>query len=214
LPPSQSSLDSLELATATYEANVHLAASFLAERGLTSPGIADTWRLGVVVDPLPAHESMVGRLAIPSIGVRGVVSLRFRCLEHHDCKMSEHGKYLGQSNAPTRVFNGRALHTAGSFIAIAEGELDAIALNESDIPAVAIVGANNWKAHHSRLFAGFSKVYVCGDGDKAGRDFAAKVSLSVPTSTLVNMRQGQDIGDVFQAEGAEGVRALIGIPGA
>ena len=165
-------------------------------------------------DPLPGHETMVGRLAIPSIGVRGVVSLRFRCLEHHDCKVLDHGKYLGLPNASTRVFNGRALHTAGSFIAIAEGELDAIALNESGIPAVAIVGANNWKAHYSRLFAGFSKVYVCGDGDKAGRDFNQRVSAAVPTAIIVNMGQGEDISDIFQTEGAEGVRAIVGINGA
>ena len=156
----------------------------------------------------------MGRLAIPSIGVKGVVSLRFRCLEDHDCKEHDHGKYLGVFGAPTRVFNVRAVHEAGSHIAIAEGELDAIALNESGIPAVAIVGANNWKPHYGRLFAGFDRVFVCGDGDKAGRDFAAKVALSVPTSILVNVGQGQDIGDIYREGGAEHVRATVGITGA
>ena len=208
-PPSASSLASLETATAHYQAHAGDAEGWLTNRGYTGPSFGATWRLGVVRDPLPGHEQMLGRLAIPSIGPRGVRSIRFRCLQVHDCKEQGCPKYLGLPGTATSVFNTRALHTAQSFIAVAEGELDAVALNESGVPAVAIVGANNWKPFYARLFGGFDQVFVCGDGDDAGRAFNLKVSASVPGVTIVAMGDGKDISDIYRDLGAEGVRDVV-----
>ena len=149
-------------------------------------------------------------LAIPSIGTRGVYALRFRCLEPHDCKELGHGKYRGLSGAETRIFNVRAVHEAGDSIAIAEGELDAVVLNQCGIPAVAVTGARNWKAHYPRVFAGFSTVYVCEDGDTAGREFSRKVSGDVLTGVIINLGTGQDVTDIFLSEGESGIRERFG----
>lgn len=207
-PPSDASLRLLERATARYEANVDLAAEWLQGRGIDR-STAERFRLGVVVNPEPNHEHLVSRLAIPSIGLRGVVSLRFRCLQGHDCKEADCQKYLGISDVETRLWNPRALHTPGGRIGIPEGEIDGMTLEMCDLPAVGIPSANNWKAHYPRLFVGYEKVYVFGDGDTAGRDFNARVLRDVPHAIIVTMGQGLDVNKVFQEEGRQGVWSLI-----
>lgn len=207
-PPSESSLRSLERATARYAANLGLAAEWLQARGIDR-STAERFRLGVVVSPEPNHELMVSRLAIPSIGLRGVVSLRFRCMQGHDCKEVDCNKYLGEDGVETRLWNPQALHAPGGRIGISEGELDGLTLEMCDLPAVGVPSANNWKAHYPRLFAGYDKVYVFGDGDRAGRDFNARVLRDVPHAIIVTMGQDQDVNKVYQEEGRQGVWQLI-----
>lgn len=209
-PLSDDSLKSLARATSLYEQDADRVMAYLGRRGI-SPSTAASFRLGFVSTPIEGHEQMRGRLAIPSLGPRGAVSLRFRCVEPHDCKEAGHGKYLGVPGAETRIFNTRALHEAGDYIAIAEGELDAVILNQCGIPAVAVPGARNWKPHYNRVFAGFSNVYVAEDGDEAGREFARKVAGEVLTASVITMGTGQDVTDVFLAEGQSGVRARFGL---
>lgn len=212
-PPSDASLKSLEATTVKYEQAVELARDFLVGRGF-SRSTAGLFRLGVVNDPEPGHEDYAGRLAIPSIGIRGVVSLRFRCMESHVCKDADCPKYLGEFGAATRPFNTRALHEASDIMAIAEGELDAISLCCSGIPAVAVPGAKSWKAHYPRLFTGYSRVYVIGDGDRAGRELNECVSKALPNAIVVTMAQGCDVNDVYRVSGGAGVRELLGLGGA
>lgn len=207
-PPSDASLRSLERATARYEANIDLAAEWLQGRGIDR-STAARFRLGVVVSPEPGHEYMVSRLAIPSIGLRGVVSLRFRCMQGHDCKEAGCPKYLGEESVDTRLWNPRALHEPGPRIGIAEGEPDGITLEAIGLPAVAVPGVENWKDHYPRLFTGYEYVYVFGDGDKSGREFNARVLRDVPHAIIVTMGSGQDVNDVFTAEGDRGVWNLI-----
>jgi hypothetical protein len=207
-PPSDASLRSLEKATARYAANIDLAGEWLQARGIDR-STAERFRLGVVVSPEPGHEDMVSRLAIPSIGLRGVVSLRFRCLQGHDCKEVDCHKYLGFGEVETRLWNPRDLHAPGSKIGISEGEIDGITLRMCELPAVGVPSANNWKPHYPRLFAGYEKVYVFGDGDKAGREFNARVQREVPHAIIVTMGQDLDVNQVFQEEGSRGVWSLI-----
>src|SRR4051812_39466457 len=121
------------MATAAYQKHLDVAEEYLAGRGI-SRAIAESHRLGVVVDPMPGQEGMRGRLAIPALG-RGntVYSLRFRALHNVDSF-----KYLGLPGVDLRLFNVRALHEAGDTIHIAEGELDAISLGAAGLPAVGV----------------------------------------------------------------------------
>jgi hypothetical protein len=133
-PLSPSVRDSLEMATAAYQKHLDVAEEYLAGRGI-SRAIAESHRLGVVVAPLPGHERMVGRLAIPYLGRGSVVSgLRFRSLDNGD------PKYLGLPGVELRLFNVRGLHEAGDTIHITEGELDAISLTACDLHAVGVPG--------------------------------------------------------------------------
>jgi DNA primase len=204
-PLSNASKAALEEATLRYQASVGEAWDYLMERGI-SPDTAETFRLGVVSDPITGHEQFAGRLAIPSLGPTGApYGIRFRSLD------TDEPKYLGISGAPTRLFNLRAVVTAGDVIHITEGELDAVVLCQAGMHAVGVTGSNAWKRHHPRLFAGFTKVFIWGDGDKAGQQFSRTVFDSLDTGIIVGMKVGQDVNELYLSEGVEGLHRALGL---
>jgi DNA primase len=179
-----------------YAQSVGLAQEYLAARGLSSE-IARRAGLGVVHDPHTGHDQMSGRLSIPYITTTGVVDIRFRSLDGSD------PKYLGLPGARTHMFNVRAVSEADDYIAVCEGELDAITLHFAvGIPAVGIPGASNWKTHYRRLLQDFEKVFVFADGDKAGNDFARHLAREVQGVVIINMPEGEDVNSMYLKEGS------------
>src|SRR5690606_13632589 len=83
------------------------ALDYLESRGLHEPEVTDRFSLGVVLEPaIREHENYVGRLSIPYITPSGVVAIRFRCIEDHDCKNIErHHKYMDVSGSGTFMYN-------------------------------------------------------------------------------------------------------------
>jgi DNA primase len=201
-PLSPSVRDSLEMATAAYQKHLDVAEEYLAGRGI-SRAIAESHRLGVVVAPLLGHERMAGRLAIPYLGRGSVVSgLRFRSLDNGD------PKYLGLPGVELRLFNVRGLHEAGDTIHITEGELDAISLTACDLHAVGVPGVTTWKKHHSRLLAGFTRVFIWGDGDGPGREFAQKLAREIEAAIVVPMPEGMDVNSLLVRDGPDVLRSM------
>lgn len=200
-----------EQATATYEADLAADAAaqqYLLKRGF-GPEIAQRFRLGVVRRPLMEHGHFVGRLSIPYLTPGGVVSMNFRCIEDHKCKEIEgHQKYLKPEGLENRLFNVLALQERGDFICVCEGEMDAIALAAAGIPGVAVAGANAWQKHYPRCLDDWSKVYVFGDGDDAGKSLNKRLINDV-RAIPVRMPKGMDCNDVYRRDGAEGLRRLI-----
>ena len=158
---------------------------------------------------------MYGRLAIPFIGPGGnVYDLRFRCLDEHDHKDPDVHcpKYLGSEGIQTRLYNTRALASDSLTIAICEGELDAATLTVCGWAAVGVTGAKAWKAHHPRMFSGFDRVVVIGDGDSAGKDFVSSVVRSMPSQAsgvIMSGSQGSDINEVYVNSGKAGLIELL-----
>lgn len=180
----------MDIATVAYQGALDEAMPYLTGRGIDR-ATAERFRLGVVRDPISGHEHVTGRLSIPSISSTGAVySLRFRTLTDGE------PKYIG-TPGEMRLFNLRAITEAGSVICITEGEMDAITLDQCGYHAVGVPGANAWKRPHSRIFAGFSRVYVFGDGDASGRDFARRVSDSMRQAIIVPVPDGCDVNSVF-----------------
>ena len=178
---------------------------YLAARGI-APETADLFRLGYVTDPAPGHERVEGWLAIPYLGMNDdgeeeVWSIRFRCLpelQHPgaSCKDMRHGKYHGLAHEWARVYNVRVLPVAGTEIHIAEGELDAVVLNQAGFPAIGMPGATQWRYHHARMLAGFSKVYVWGDPDEAGAKLVGDVMAACRNAAPVRLTEG-DVTETF-----------------
>lgn len=192
---SLSQKQSLGKAAKHYAQNVVLAQEYLAARGL-SLAIAQRAGLGVVNDPHTGHDGMVGRLSIPYITNTGVVDIRFRSLDGSD------PKYLGLPGAKTHMYNVRGVAEADDYIAVCEGELDAITLHYAvGIPAIGIPGASNWKVHYRRLLQDFERVYVFADGDKAGHDFARHLAREVNGVVIINMPEGEDVNSMYLKEG-------------
>lgn len=204
-PLSSSSKAALEEAVRKYERTLPHAADYLADRGI-NPDTAVRFRLGVVADPITGHEQFTGRLAIPSLGLDDApYAVRFRAMN------GEEPKYMGIGGMFTRLFNLRAILRPGETIHITEGELDALILEQAGFSAVGVPGANAWKRHHPRMFAGFGKVFIWGDGDKAGQEFARTVFNSLETGIIVGMNPGQDVNDLFLSEGVEGLHRALGL---
>ena len=202
-PLSPSQRETLEEATTSYQGAVTSdAARYLLHRGIEE-ATAVTFRLGVVVDPLPGHERYRGMLAIPYLHRDGhPVSMRFRRLA------SEGPKYLGLPEDPTRMFNTAAIYRAASEIHVTEGEFDAMILNQIGLPAIAIPGATNWKYHYAVALAGFSRVWVWGDPDEAGHEFVGTVSRAMRQARGVRLKHG-DVTDTYLQGGKSALLDLI-----
>lgn len=206
-PLSPAIRSSLEAAVSQYENQIQqdlgIRGEHLLDRGIGPASIAG-FRLGYVKEPISGHEQYHGCISIPSLGANGsVVGLRFRSLSN------DGPKYLGLSGAPTRLFNTRAIHAAGDDICITEGEFDSIILTQCGLYSCGVTGAQNWKRHHRCNFAGFRRVYIFGDGDKAGQDFSKKVFESLDNGVRVNLPPGKDVNDVWLDGGKESVLSLM-----
>jgi len=153
---------------------------------------------------------MAGRLVIPHIGPAGnVYDLRFRCIEHADCKEAGcKSKYMGLPGVQTRTFNTRAIALAGDELHVTEGEMDAMSLSMAGFQAIGIPGVNALSRHFDRMVAGFSKVTVWADGDDAGRGMAEKIARAVPIARILIMRAGQDVNSILVEGGPDALRRL------
>lgn len=194
---------SLEQATTYYERTLHLALPYLESRGITEE-IARKYRLGVVERPCSGHERYQGRLSLPYLTPSGVVSLRFRLLD------GEGSKYLSLPGDKGSLYNVRALFAQSDAIAVTEGELDALIVQEHvGVPAVGLPGVNLWKPLYENLFKDFERVLVVGDGDTAGRQMTERLCEVLDNAVPVVMPDGMDCTDLFLAEGVDGLKERL-----
>lgn len=202
---SKSQKELLEKATESYAQNLQEIVPYLASRGITEQ-TAVMFRLGFVREPEMGHEPYVGKLAIPYLTPTGVIDIRFRSLN------ADSGpKYMSRPGATTHIFNINALSNDSDVLAICEGELDTVVATQAGFSAVGLPGANNWKSFYNRVLADWSKVILLCDGDNAGREMAKNLSRELDNVFPVFMPEGQDVNDVYLAEGAEGLRKRAGV---
>ena len=195
----------LAKATSKYKDSIHLAEGYLNRRGLTLDD-ARMAHLGVVEEPLPSHEQYRGRLVIPYLTPTGVVDIRFRAMG------PEEPKYMGLPGTHTRLYNVIALQEAGDFIAVCEGEIDALTLHyKCGIPAVGVPGATAWKKHYTRILQDFEKVYVFADGDQPGSDFAKNIAKELQSVVTLQMPEGEDVNSQFLQYGYEYFREKVAV---
>lgn len=196
----------LETATEVYHEQLEHADHYLRERGI-SLEVAATYRLGVVVEPLPGDSDFTNRLSIPYLTMGGVVDLRYRALLPEQTP-----KYLSRPSAHSTLYNVNALFSDSSTIAICEGELDTIVMDAIvGVPAVGVPGANNYKDHYRLLFEDYERVLVVCDGDQAGRDFGKRVAADIEGATIIHLPDGLDVNDLYLSEGVNAVRQLLGM---
>lgn len=182
-------------------------AQYLRSRGL-GPEAVTRFRLGVVRRPLVGHEQYRGRLAIPYLTPAGVVNIRFRCLQSHDCKAVDCPKYLSADGAGTNLFNVLDLKKDSPFIVVCEGEIDAMSFSLAGIPAVGVPGVDAWQKHFARCLEDFEVVYAAGDGDKAGSKFNSLMAREVKARPL-RIPRGSDGNALYVQGGADALRRLL-----
>lgn len=183
-----------------YAGQLEPALPYLLARGITKEA-AQIFSLGYVNE-----GEYRGRLAIPYLTPAGVVTIKYRCIVHDDCKAFDCVKYLTESGCGTHLYNAHVLIHNNDTIVITEGELDAVTVQAyAGIPAVAYPGVDTWqKQPHYRLcFEGVSEVIVVADGDKPGREAAKRVSESIGMSArVVDLGTGEDANSFIARQGS------------
>lgn len=187
---------------------------YLRARGLSEEQVAARLLGLVSVDCDPMYADLVGRLAIPYLTPAGVVAIRFRCLEDHDCKEYEevhgfHKKYHQMRGEADHLYNVLALHERHPAIGITEGEFDAMVVDEHVLPTVGVPGATKWKPFWARLMEDYDRVFLIGDGDDAGKRFVEKLMEVLPNGHPVVFPAGHDPNSYFLEHGPEGLTEFI-----
>jgi len=185
-----------------YQAALSPAArSYLAGRGLDE-GAIERYRVGEVTRD-SEHWKYAGMICLPYVTKRGgVVSLKFR--QAHKCvEACPHEKYI--TPYPTRLYNAPAMDRADElgFIAICEGELDAITLDyHCGIPAVAVPGVKTWQQHGEwpSLFTGYQSVFMFADDDDEGRKLADRVKHDIRDAHTVTLESGKDVNEAYVSD--------------
>jgi len=118
---------------------------------------------------------------------------------------------MSRPGATTHIFNVDALNNDSDFLAICEGELDTVIATQAGFNAVGLPGANNWKGFYARVLADYTKIILLCDGDNAGREMAKNLSKELENVFPVFMPEGQDVNDIYLAEGADGLRKRAGV---
>lgn len=213
--PSNSLKELYNSATETYAAALASNASavaYLTKRGLSEDS-ARSFRLGVVDNPYPGHERFVGRLVVPYQTLGGVCGASFRCIAHEQCKGIHDDKYQWPSGLSRRMFNTPALDIDSPYIAICEGEMDAMTAQQAGIPAVGIPGVKAWKDFWARCFRGYDTVFILADHDDSGegQEMAEKVSRSLAGARTILMPEGHDVNSFVLEQGREALRKRLGI---
>lgn len=191
----------------SYTARVDLALPYLAGRGIDKAH-ALSEGLGVVVDPIPGHEHLRGRLAIPYLTQSGPVNMNFRCMQDHECKEFGHQKYMMLPGFQTNLYHVKSIKAAGDFIALAEGEFDTLSANIAGIPTVGVPGSKKWEEHWAAIFLQFTRVYVFQDGDKAGTEFGDKCVAELG-AIRVPMPPREDVNSTWVQHGSQALRDRI-----
>lgn len=183
--------------------------AYLTEERKFSQATVDRFLLGAVVSPDVLDEDARGMLAIPYNTPAGPVALRFRRPPHKDTGP----KYWQLPHTDLTIYNTPAFFESEDTIAITEGEMDCITLNQAGIPAVGLPGASSWKNHYELLFEGYASVVICADNDDqgAGRKFAAKVAQKVPGPRVVLMPEGHDVNSYYAEFGRTALREYMGV---
>lgn len=211
----------MDTASQTYHAELRTAGpavDYLKARGVSGAS-AQFFRLGVVAqDPLPGHEPYVGRLVIPYLTPAGPVTLRFRCIEHDDCKPIHNDKYRSLPGDGTpRLYNTLDLTRHEPYVAICEGELDAVTAHQAGIPAVGLPGTSAWRTDRqhpmNRAFRGYDSVFILADADDKGqgRQFAEDIAESISNARVILMPEGHDVNSFVLAFGEDALRAKLGL---
>lgn len=175
------------------------------ERGLDAD-LLTKYRIGLVGEDCSLEwKPYVGRYSIPYVTRTGVVTIRFRRAAH-----AEGGpKYLSLPGDTARLYNVRTLLHDGHTLAVVEGEIDAITLEEhAGLPSVGVPGVANWKPVFANLVGNYDRILCIGDGDEAGRNFAETLAEDLEAVPVV-MPEGEDVNSYWQHHGPLELRGLL-----
>lgn len=175
------------------------------ERGLVDSTIKH-FKLGFVADPFPVDRLSAGAISIPYLNPAGVFDLRFR---RGPSQPETAPKYSQAAGSKTTIYNVEEIDDKNDFLIIGEGEFTAIMMWQIGLPAIALPGVKSFKSYHRHLFEGFSRVFLCGDGDEAGMRFNEDLAQRLRNGIAIALPEGEDLDSYCRKFGPEKTRQLI-----
>lgn len=200
------------------------ATSYLETRGVGTDAIS-LFQLGYSGQ---TGDYRAGRLTIPYLSPAGPWLIKYRCIQHTDCKAVGCSKYVYDEGGETEthLFNAGVLKTA-ELVVVTEGEIDAISGQMTGVPHVGYPGAQTWrkKKFWTYAFDSVDEIVVVGDGDmpeegqkygvgeRAARevtDMLRKAHVDAVVRMAV-MPVGYDANKVIREKGPMAYLELIGV---
>jgi DNA primase len=209
--PIHASNNILEQACKHYQSNVHLAAMYIKERGITEES-CNFFRIGYANSNNLIQYLIRNRFSASAISAAGLLyrnsldpmcnRLIFPLINHENHVVGFAGRTLHNAipkylnTAETDVFHKSSymygeqlLTTESNFAIIVEGYMDVISLYQAGIKnAVAVMGTAINDYHIKTLFSYVNTVYVMMDSDQAGIASIVR-SLPVLCKYINNVRQ-------------------------
>lgn len=184
------------------------AQAYLSQtRGLSAAKQA-YFRLGVVNEPVAGHEFYRGRIVIPYLTRAGVVGMKFR-----DQTGQANAKYLNLPRQAARIFNPEAFFSDKPYIAISEGEIDAMTAHSRVLPTVGMPGVSSWQEWFMRPFDGYECIYVLSDNNDKGQGtaFAEEIAERLDNVRITPMPDGHDVNSFVKDHGHEALLSRLGL---
>jgi len=123
-----------------------------------------------------------------------IVSFRFRVPPWRKSET----KVFTLRGTGSHLFNLDAIQGNTEEIVIAEGEPDALILDQAGIPAVGIPGAGTFKEEWAKHFDHIDTIFVALDPDRAGRKGFQRISRMLGRDVFrIDLPTGKDVNDFF-----------------
>lgn len=117
-------------------------------------------------------------------------------------------KYLHLPGEIKYLYNEESLYEKEVYIV--EGILDCLSLIQCGYPAVAVLGASNFKPEYLQKFSSCEKAYICLDGDEAGIKGSLKIGNIIGDRARIScLPEGMDINDYFNSYTKDDFNKLI-----
>ena len=149
-----------------------------------------------------AHDHFCSRIIIPNIVAGKVVHMTGRTIG------DANPKYLHLSGGIEHWYNEDGVRS--EVVVLTEGVFDALALLQAGFNAMGLYGTNGFGLEDVERLSRCKTVYLCMDGDDAGRKAAVRIAGMLPDKArVVVLPDGVDPDEFILKNGADAFRALM-----
>ena len=149
-----------------------------------------------------ARDYFINRIVFPNIRKARVVHFSSRSLGN------DQPKYLHLPGAIHHFYNETALQSPE--VILTEGILDCLPAVQAGFNCSALYGTSTFKEDHLPRLSRAETIYLCLDGDKAGRVASLKIAgLLGEKARLVELPEDTDLGDYLLTHSREDLQELL-----
>jgi len=149
-----------------------------------------------------ARDYFINRIVFPNIRKARVVHFSSRSLGN------DQPKYLHLSGAIHHFYNETALQSPE--VILTEGILDCLPAVQAGFNCSALYGTSTFKEDHLPRLSRAETIYLCLDGDKAGREASLKIaSLLGEKARLVELPEDTDLGEYLLNHSPDDLQNLL-----